>query len=54
MRHILFIITCLICGNLFAQELTVKGMNTSNDLSASQYRRNDYNGDACTFIKAHG
>lgn len=36
---------------LSAQELTIKGMSATNDLSASQYRRNDINGEPCALIK---
>ncbi len=36
---------------LSAQELTIKDMSATNDLSASQYRRNDINGEPCALIK---
>ena len=34
-----------------AQELTVKEMKATNDLSASQYRRKDLSGEACALVK---
>ncbi len=34
-----------------AQELTVKGMQATSDLSASQYRRPDLNGEPCGLVK---
>ena len=34
-----------------AQELTVKEMKITNDISASQYERKDLNGQACALIK---
>ncbi len=36
---------------LSAQELTVKEMKSTNDLSASQYRRKDLVGEACALVK---
>ena len=34
-----------------AQELTVKEMKATNDISASQYERKDLNGQACALVK---
>ena len=34
-----------------AQKLTVDGMKSTNDLSASQYRRKDLAGEACALVK---
>ncbi len=41
----------LLIVSLSAQELKVKELMATNDLSASQYRRNDINGQPCALIK---
>ena len=41
----------LISHTLQAQELTVKGMQVTNDLSASIYERKDLNGTPCALVK---
>lgn len=41
----------MLTVSLFAQELKVKELTATNDLSASQYRRNDINGQPCALIK---
>ena len=41
----------LLTVSLSAQELKVKELMATNDLSASQYRRNDINGQPCALIK---
>ena len=50
-RQILILITCLISLISQAQELIIKGMKVTNDLSASQYRRMDLAGEACALVK---
>ena len=54
MKRVLLFIGCcwLVIGFAAAQKLVVESMTTVvNDISASQYRRNDYNGDPCALIK---
>ena len=54
MKRVLLFIGCcwLVIGFAAAQRLVVESMTTVvNDISASQYRRNDYNGDPCALIK---
>ena len=52
MRQILLFIACLFCSNLFAQKLTVESMTLAgNDISASQYRKNDFNNQPCALMK---
>lgn len=43
-----FLLTLL---SIHAQELTIKGMQATNDLSASQYKRADINGTPCGLVK---
>ena len=50
-RQILIVISLFFALTAQAQELTVKGMQATNDLSASQYRRNDINKQPCALIK---
>ncbi len=53
MKRIYLII--LVCWTMLsvasAQELTVKEMKATNDISASQYRVNDLNGQPCALVK---
>jgi len=52
MKRLLFFFTVfLACLDVQAQELIVKGMLPTNDLSASQYRTKDSNGDFCALVK---
>ena len=50
-KPLLLLIVCLMALTLHAQELTVKEMKATNDLSASQYRRKDLAGEACALVK---
>ena len=52
-RNILFFLCLwLALGEAVAQELTVKSMAAAPmDLSASQYERKDFNGQACGLVK---
>ena len=50
-HQILFVICLLLALTASAQELTIKGMQATNDLSASQYKRNDINEHPCALIK---
>ena len=50
-RLIILLIVSLISHTLQAQELTVKGMQVTNDLSASIYERKDLNGTPCALVK---
>ena len=51
-KRIILLICCLLAVlGLSAQELTVKEMKSTNDLSASQYRRKDLVGEACALVK---
>ena len=50
-HQILFVICLLLALTASAQELTIKGMQATNDLSASQYKRNDINEQPCALIK---
>ena len=52
-KHILLSLFLLIMTQVVsAQELTIKGMTmASNDISASQYERKDFNGKACALVK---
>jgi len=52
MRHLLLnLFTILLPLTALAQKLTVESMQATNDLSASQFRRNDLNGQPCALIK---
>lgn len=48
---ILSVVSLFLTLTIHAQELTVKEMQATNDLSASQYRRNDLIGDPCALVK---
>lgn len=48
-RLLLFLI--LIANLSYAQELTVKGLQATNDLSASEHRRVDINKENCGLVK---
>ena len=48
---LLMILCCMFPDAMLAQELTVKGMQATNDLSASQQRRQDLNGEPCALVK---
>ena len=50
-RVLAFLICCWTFLGILAQELTVKEMKSTNDLSASQYRRKDLVGEACALVK---
>ncbi len=50
-QQILLVIGTFFALTAQAQELTVKEMQATNDLSASQYRHNDFNGEPCALIK---
>ncbi len=51
-RIFLIILACwAMLSVASAQELTVKEMKATNDISASQYERKDLNGQACALIK---
>ena len=50
-RLLILLIMNLILLTLQAQELTVKSMQTTNDLSASTYERKDLNGAPCALVK---
>lgn len=50
-RRIIILITCLISLFSQAQELIIKGMKVTNDLSASQFRRIDFAGEPCALVK---
>ena len=50
-RLYLIILICLLALTASAQELTVKEMKATNDISASQYRVNDLNGQPCALVK---
>ena len=47
----LFLCCWALLSGMQAQELTVREMKTTNDLSASQHRRVDYNHEPCGLIK---
>lgn len=53
MRRVLFVLICcwILIVETSAQNLTVKEMQATNDLSASQYRRLDGNDSPCALIK---
>ena len=48
---LLMILCCIFPDVMHAQELTVESMQVTNDLSASQYRRADLNGEPCGLVK---
>lgn len=51
-KGILLILLLLLTLAASAQELTVKSMTVAgNDISASQYRVNDLNGQPCALVK---
>ena len=50
-RILVLLICCWTFLGILAQELTVKEMKSTNDLSASQYRRKDLVGEACALVK---
>ena len=50
-RLLLLLIIELLSLAATAQKLTVEGMQATNDLSASQYKRNDINEQPCALIK---
>lgn len=50
-RLTLLLYSLLLTLTTQAQELTVKDMKATNDLSASQYRRADLNGETCALVK---
>ena len=51
-RLYLILLICLLALTTQAQELTVKSMTVAgNDISASQYRVNDLNGQPCALVK---
>ena len=51
-KCIILLIHCFLAVlGLSAQELTVKEMKSTNDLSASQFRRKDLVGEACALVK---
>ena len=50
-RTAILIVTLVFQLPILAQELAVKEMKATNDLSASQYRRNDLNGQPCALVK---
>lgn len=50
-QQILIVISLLLSLTIQGQKLTVEGMQATNDLSASQYKRNDINSHPCALIK---
>ena len=50
-HRILAFVMLLITLTIQAQELTIKEMKATNDLSASQYRRMDRNNEPCGLVK---
>ena len=50
-KIILLLMFLLLTISASAQELTVKEMKATNDISASQYRVNDLNGKPCALVK---
>ena len=48
---LLMILCCMFPDATLAQELTVKSLQATNDLSASQQRRQDLNGEPCALVK---
>ena len=48
---LLMILCCIFPDVVHAQELTVKSMQATNDLSASQHRRADRNNEPCGLVK---
>lgn len=51
-RQLILTTICLLFTQVFhAQELTIDGMQATNDLSASQYRRFDLNKEPCGLVK---
>ena len=47
----LLTIGLLLSLTVHSQKLTVENMQVTNDLSASQYRRADLNGEPCGLVK---
>ncbi len=50
-RLILLLVIWTIPLFIHAQKLMIEGMQVTNDLSASQQRRSDYNGEPCGLVK---
>ena len=50
-NNLLILFLLMIMQAVSAQKLTVESMQATNDLSASQHRRQDLNGDPCGLVK---
>ena len=50
-NNLLILFLLMITQAVSAQKLTVESMQATNDLSASQHRRQDLNGDPCGLVK---
>ena len=48
---LLALLLCAMLNGILAQKLVVEEMKSTNDLSASQYRRKDLVGEACALVK---